>query len=53
MTEHSIAEIVQKIYLGVVNGLITADEARAIINQAGAGLSTSAPAEPNETEEND
>jgi phage portal protein BeeE len=48
-----VAEIVQKIYLGVVNGLITADEARSIINQAGAGLSTSAPTEPNETEEND
>ena len=33
-----IAEIIQKIYLGVVNGVLTAEEARAIINEAGANL---------------
>jgi phage portal protein BeeE len=34
-----LAEIIQKIYLGVVNDVITRDEARRIINQAGGGLS--------------
>jgi phage portal protein BeeE len=33
-----IAEIVQKIYLGVVNGVISAEEARRILNEAGADL---------------
>ena len=33
-----IAEIVQKIYLGVVNGILTVDEARQIINEGGADL---------------
>ena len=33
-----LAEIVQKIYLGVVNGLLSADEARKILNDAGASL---------------
>jgi hypothetical protein len=34
-----LAEIIQKIYLGVANDVITRDEARRIINQAGGGLS--------------
>lgn len=38
-----IAEIVQKIYLGVVNDLITAEEGRQILNSAGAGLTGPAP----------
>jgi len=39
-TSHSkeLAEIVQKIYLGVVNDVITRDEARRIINEAGGDL---------------
>lgn len=45
-----IAEIVQKIYLGVVNGVITAEEARAVINLAGANLVVDGlPAEPGRT----
>jgi hypothetical protein len=38
-----IANVVQKIYLGVVNGLLTVDEARKIINEAGADLPESMP----------
>lgn len=38
-----IAEIVQKIYLGVTNGVLTAEEARSIINDAGAQLGGSTP----------
>ena len=34
----SVAETIQKVYLGVVNGVITRDEARAIINDAGGTL---------------
>lgn len=42
-----IAEIVQKIYLGVVNGVLTAEEARVIINLAGAELAVDGiPASP-------
>jgi hypothetical protein len=33
-----IAEIIQKVYLGVVNGILTVDEARTLVNRAGAGL---------------
>ena len=45
--QHSreIAEIIQKIYLGVVNGVISAEEARRIINEAGAGLTGAPPTE--------
>jgi hypothetical protein len=35
----SVAEVVQKVYLGVVNGVITREEARKIINDAGGDLS--------------
>lgn len=33
-----VAEIIQKIYLGVANDVVSRDEARAIINQAGGDL---------------
>jgi hypothetical protein len=33
-----LAEIIQKIYLGVTNGVLSADEARKILNDAGADL---------------
>lgn len=33
-----LAEIIQKIYLGVANGVISVDEAREIANREGAGL---------------
>ena len=33
-----LAEIIQKIYLGVANDVVSRDEARAIINQAGGNL---------------
>lgn len=36
----SVAEVVQKVYLGVVNGVITREEARKIINDAGGDLTT-------------
>ena len=39
----SVAEVVQKIYLGVANKVLTAEEARKIINQAGADLSGPGP----------
>ncbi|HNH95903.1 MAG TPA: phage portal protein [Microthrixaceae bacterium] len=39
----ALAEIIQKIYLGV-GKVITSDEARTIVNQAGAGLRGSLPA---------
>lgn len=35
----SVAEVVQKVYLGVVNGVISREEAREIINEAGGKLS--------------
>lgn len=35
----SVAEVVQKVYLGVVNGVITRDEARQMIRDAGGVLS--------------
>jgi ssDNA-binding replication factor A large subunit len=41
----SIAELIQKIYLGV-GVVITADEARTIANRAGAGLEGSMPDAP-------
>jgi HK97 family phage portal protein len=41
-----IAELIQKIYLGV-NVVLTADEAREIANQAGAGLSKSMEGQSN------
>lgn len=37
------AEVLQKVYLGVTAGLITADEARDIANRAGAQLAGAAP----------
>ena len=40
-----IAEIIQKVYLGV-GIVVSADEARTIANQAGAGLVGSLPVEP-------
>ena len=39
----SVAESVQKVYLGVLNGVITADEARQIINEAGGDLDVPGP----------
>lgn len=36
--QRDVAETIQKVYLGVVNGVITADEARQIINAAGGNL---------------
>ena len=42
-TTRAIAEIVQKVYLGVTNGVLTAEEARALLNRAGAGLTGAAP----------
>lgn len=36
----AISEIIQKIYLGVTNNVVTREEAREIINRAGAGLPT-------------
>jgi hypothetical protein len=46
-----IAEVVQKIYLGVVNGVITADEAREIINKTGTNLPTNMDVTTTENEE--
>jgi hypothetical protein len=48
-----IAEVVQKIYLGVVNGVITTDEARAIINKTGTNLPTNMDVSRTENEEQD
>lgn len=39
----SVAEVIQKVYLGVVNGVITAEEARLIINAAGGDLAIPGP----------
>lgn len=39
----SVAEVVQKVYLGVANNVITADEAREIINAAGGSLDIPGP----------
>lgn len=50
-TPREIAELIQKVYLGV-DVVLSADEARAIANRAGAGLSGSfkpAPAPPSAT----
>jgi hypothetical protein len=41
----AIAEIMQKVYLAV-GKVITADEARALLNRAGAGLSVPNPEVP-------
>jgi hypothetical protein len=41
-----IAELLQKIYLAVTAGVISADEAREIANRAGAGLIGPAPEKP-------
>ena len=38
-----VAELIQKIYLGVPAGVLSAEEAREIANRAGAGLSGPAP----------
>lgn len=38
-----VAELVQKVYLGVVNNVLTAEEARSLLNRAGAGLTGPAP----------
>jgi hypothetical protein len=46
-----IAEVVQKIYLGVVNGVITTDEAREIINKTGTNLPTNMDVSTTENEE--
>lgn len=43
MSSRALAEAIQKIYLGV-DKVITADEAREILNRAGAGLTGPAPA---------
>jgi hypothetical protein len=39
------AETIQKIYLGVINGVLTVDEARKIINETGAALPIPGPGE--------
>lgn len=46
VTPRELAEIVQKIYLGVANGVIAATEARALLIEAGADIPLDLPAEP-------
>lgn len=53
MQAREIAEIIQKIYLGVVNGVVSAPEAREILNRAGANLNpNSIPQLESRTNEN-
>lgn len=43
VTARDVAELSQKIYLAVANDVMTAEEARTILNRAGAGLTGPAP----------
>jgi len=45
-----VAEVVQKVYLGVTAKVLTKDEAREIINDAGGNLTVPAPLELTEAE---
>jgi HK97 family phage portal protein len=43
MAAREAAEVIQKIYLGVVNDVLSADKARRIVNRVGADLTGAAP----------